>query len=207
MRTTTLIALIGTASATTKAPAATLAADCKTKNDKCTADLCWTDKKFNKDALYTKGCAGFDSAADKCTHGGVCTAETCWTAKVFDSKNVDCKAFDTAADKCTHGDVCTAATCWSDKKFSSKVTGCKDFDTDADKCLYGNATTDKDLCTNAICAGKTETNCHTCLNAPFTSTCWSASDASDKCMWGKAGCTVDLCKGNESIDAVATRPA
>jgi hypothetical protein len=74
MRTTTLIALVGTASAA----AATLEADCKLADSKtCTAALCWSvDKKFAEVKTYKACKADFDTKLDKCQYGGVCTTST-----------------------------------------------------------------------------------------------------------------------------------
>ena len=73
MRSTTLIALIGTTSAT----AATLEADCKTAwtaTSKCTADLCWATTTIADTTTY-KACTKFDTDDDKAAHGT--TADKC----------------------------------------------------------------------------------------------------------------------------------
>ena len=93
MKTTTLVALIGT----TSAAAATLEADCKVAgaNYKCTAKLCWATTTIADTATY-KACAAFDTDADKGKHG-------------------------TTADKCQFaGEGCTAAIC-ADHQVLAKV--------------------------------------------------------------------------------------
>ena len=182
MRNTTLLALIGTASAATVTP--TLDLDCKVATSTtCTAALCWSVNKKFADATTYKACkADFDTAADKCKYGDdKCTADFCWTDKKLNAET-GCTKFNTAADKCKYSNVCTAATCWADKKFNTdKNTGCTDFNkdtdkcqyggvcttsSDADKCQYGNDTADKAKCTNTLCAAKSWTNCKTCNDTP-----------------------------------------
>ena len=203
MRTTTLIALVGTASAKTVAP--TLDLDCKlATSTTCTAALCWTGKKF-ADATTYKACkADFNKAADQCKYGDdKCTADFCWTGKKLNAET-GCTKFNTAADKCKYSNVCTAATCWADKKFNTdKNTGCTDFDKDADKCQYGDSST----CNNTLCSGKTWDNCTTCNNTPYAKGCWTATDKTAKCQWNDTDCTVDICKGHEVIDALTAKPA
>jgi hypothetical protein len=78
MRSTTLIALIGT----TSAAAATLD-DCKTAGDaKCTAKLCWKTTTIADVTTY-KACTKFDTDADKCEHGKAADADKC-TNKICD---------------------------------------------------------------------------------------------------------------------------
>jgi hypothetical protein len=184
--------------------------------DVCTADFCWTGKTINADT----GCTKFDTIDDKCKYGDVCTADFCWTGKKLNAEK-NCKTFDTDADKCQYGGVCTVDFCWTGKKLNAD-TGCKTFDTDADKCQYGGVCTtssdadkcqygslaaDKAKCTNTLCAGKKWASCDTCINTPYTATCWSKTDAAENCQWGAKGCTVDICKDHEVFDEITTTPA
>ena len=210
MRTTTLIALVGTASAKTATP--TLAADCTAVGSTtCTAELCWSvAKKFAGDTTYKACKADFNKAADKCKYGEIktdCTADLCWTDKKFASANTGCAAFDTAADKCTHGESatdCTAKLCWTAQVFNKTNTGCTAFDTDADKCQYGK---ESSVCNNTLCSGKTWANCKTCNDTPYKTDCWTATDKTAKCQWKDTDCTVDICKGHEVIDKITVSPA
>jgi hypothetical protein len=130
MRSTTLIALIGT----TSAAAATLD-DCKTAGDaKCTAKLCWKTTTIADVKTY-KACTKFDTDADKAAHGT--TSDKCQfgtsdadkakcTNKICDGKDwANCKTCQNAPQ---------TATCWSDSDAS-------------DKCQFKG-----EDCTAAICA-------------------------------------------------------
>jgi len=140
MRNTTLIALFSTAAATvTVAP--TLALDCKTKNAKCTADLCWDAKKFNVEAAYKLGCADFDTAADKCQYGD---ATSCNNTVCAGKTWANCK---------TCNDTPQDATCWTatDKAASCQWT---DKDCTADICK-GHESVDSETVKPAAHAGNT----------------------------------------------------
>ena len=104
----------------------------------------------------------------------------------------DCKAAWAAGSKCT------AALCWATTTIADTTTykACAKFDTDALKCEHG-AVSDASSCSNAICDGKSWTNCATCNNAPSTASCWSADDKSEQCHWKGYDCTADICADHE----------
>ena len=149
MRTTTLIALIGTTAA-----AAPTIADCKTKGDaKCTADLCWADKKL-ADAKTYLSCAAFDTAADKCQFAGEdCTPALCADHEVQDKATDKTAKGYNWSQQCTYAQVQTmkldtGAT--TTDKFNTMKTSAKSADTSA----ASTASADKKASTKAAAAYK-----------------------------------------------------